>query len=215
MEFSTIVQLLTVIGVVAAATKVIRELSFMDKSRLAEEYRIAKEVLKDIEQNPDLPPLVKERGYLAIAGTSKINPEDVVYLISLVNPAKSLKDYVRSRKYVELDVERHRIDFRPKYRRRFSRIWRKIWGFTMYIVGSAIAMSPLLLIKPMGLEPKFALWLVITLPVAGFLGVSSLIECLKIIQGEKLVRSQEQHTRRILVAQEPKKPSIARRKSTS
>ncbi|MBX9409934.1 hypothetical protein K5E40_30285 [Pseudomonas baetica] len=215
MEFATIVQLLTVIGVVAAATKVIRELSFMGKSRLAEEYRVAKEVLKDIEQNPDLPPLVKERGYLAIAGTSAINPADVAYLISLVNPARSLRDYVLSRKYVELDVERHRIDFRPKYRKRFSRIWRKAWSFTLYIVWSAVAMSPLLLIKPMGLEPKFAFWLGITLPVAGFFGVSSLIDSLKIIKGEKLVQSQEQHTRRILVAQQPKKPSIKRPESTS
>lgn len=215
MEFATIVQLLTVIGVVAAATKVIRELSFMDKSRLAEEYRVAKEVLKDIEQNPDLPPLVKERGYLAIAGTSAINPADVVYLISLVNPARSLRDYVLSRKYVELDVERHRIDFRPKYRKRFSRIWRKVWCFTLYVVWCAIAMSPLLLIQPMGLEPKFAFWMGITLPVAGFFGVSSLIDCLKIIKGEKLVESQEQHTRRILVAQEPKKPSLSRHGSTS
>ncbi|KHA71519.1 hypothetical protein NZ35_20320 [Pseudomonas chlororaphis] len=215
MEFATIVQLLTVIGVVAAATKVIRELSFMGKSRLAEEYRVAKEVLKDIEQNPDLPLLVRERGYLAIAGTSTINPADVAYLISLVNPARNLRDYVLSRKYVELDVERHRIDFRPKYRKRFSRIWRKAWSFTLYVVWCAIAMSPLLLIQPMGLEPKFAFWMGVTVPVAGFFGVSSLLECLKIIKGEKLVQSQEQHTRRILVAQTPKKPSITRHESTS
>jgi hypothetical protein len=215
MDFATIVQLLTVIGVIAAATKVIRELSFMGKSRLAEEYRIAKEVLKDIEQNPDLPLLVKERGYLAIAGTTAINPADVAYLISLISPATSLRDYVLSRKYVELDVERHRIDFRPKYRRRFSRIWRKAWSFTLYIVGCAIAMSPLLLIQPMGLEPKFAFWLGVTLPVAGSLGVSSLIDCLKIIKGEKLVKSQEQHSRRILVAPTPKKPSITRYESSS
>jgi len=215
MELATIVQLLTVIGVVAAATKVIRELSFMDKSRLAEEYRVAREVLKDIEQNPDLPLLVKERGYLAIAGTSAINPADVVYLISLVNPARSLRDYVHSRKYVELDVKRHRIDFRPRYRRRFSRIWRKAWSFTLYVVWCAIAMSPLLLIQPMGLEPKFAFWMGITVPVAGFFGVTSLIDCLKIIKGEKLVQSQEQHTRKILVTHEPKKSSIARPESTS
>ncbi len=215
MEFATVVQLLTVIGVVAAATKVIRELSFMGKSRLAEEYRVAKEVMKDIEQNPDLPPLVKERGYLAIAGTTSINPADVAYLVSLVNPARSLRDYVLSRTYVELDAQTHRIDFRPKYRKRFSRIWRKAWSFTLYIFWCVIAMSPLLLIQPMGLEPKFAFWLGITLPVAGFLGVSSLIDMLKISKGEKLVQSQEPHTRRIFVVQEPKKPSIARHKNPS
>ncbi|MCU7251684.1 hypothetical protein [Pseudomonas koreensis] len=215
MEFATIVQLLTVMGIVAAATKVIRELLFMGKSRLTEEYRVARDVLKDMEQNPNQHPLVVERGYFAIAGTSAINPADVAYLISLVDPAKSLKDYVLSRQYVELDARRHRIDFRPKYKSSFSRIWRKTWYGTMYVVWWLIAMAPLLLIQPLSLEPKFALWMGITLPVAGFFGVSSLIDCLKISRSEKLVKSQEQHTPRILVSRESKKSTITPTKNPS
>jgi hypothetical protein len=209
MDFATIVQLLTVIGVVAAATKVVRELSFMGKSRLAEEYRVAKEVLKDIQDNPDLHPLVAERGYFAIAGTSAINPADVEYLISIVNPATSLKDYVRSRKYVELDERRRRIDFRPKYKRKFSRLWRKAWYLMMYIVWCVVAMGPLLLIQPMKLEPKFAFWAFITLPGAGLLAISALIDCLKISKSETLVKCQEPHTPRILAAHAAKGTAIA------
>ncbi|MGE1176815.1 hypothetical protein [Pseudomonas sp. BW7P1] len=215
MEFTTIVQLLTAMGIVAAATKVIRELLFMGKSRLIEEYRVAREVLKDMEHNPGQHPLVVERGYFAIAGTSAINPADVAYLISLVDPAKSLKAYVLSRQYVELDVRRHRIDFRPKYKSVFSRVWRKGWYGTMYVVWFVVAMAPLLLIQPMGLEPRFAFWTGVTIPVAGFFGVSSLIDCLKILRSEKLVKSQEQHTPRILFGQELKKTSIAPGKSSS
>jgi hypothetical protein len=207
MDIETIIKLITAIIAILGATKIIYEFSAGSKLRLREEYRFAKEFLKDVDQEPKLHHLAIERGYYAIAGTSAIKASEIFHLISLASPDKSLKDYVLSRKYVELNERNHKIEFRKKYKNRWSRNWRKGLCLTVYFLGSFLAISPFMLTQPFNLEPKFMLSAFATIPCFGFFAFDSLRGFIKIMRGEALVKEQEKYTPLIIVKNEAKKQS--------
>jgi hypothetical protein len=207
MDVALVIKVILALAAMAGVAKIIYEFSAGGKLRLKDEYRFAKEFLNELSSNEKLHHLAIERGYYALAGTSSIKVSEIKYLISLTSPDRRLKDYVLSRKYVELKQRSNRIDFRDKYKSGFSRVWRKIVFVSVYFVGSCLAFSPLLLIKPFGLEPKFMLLILVTLPCFGFFAVDSMRGFVKIVRGEALVKEQEEHAPLIYVKTEHKKPS--------
>lgn len=204
MEIENIVKIIMAIGAMIGVTKIIYELSSSSKLKLREEYRFAKEFLADLDEETPPHHLAVERGYYALAGTSSIQVSDIKYLISLSNPDKSLKDYALSRKYVELNKKLHKIDFRLKYQRNFSRVWRKSFYILIYVLASLLAMSPLLLAAPFNLGPKFMLLALVTIPGCGFFAFDALRSCMKIMRGEALVKEQEKHVPLIIVKNDKK-----------
>jgi len=204
MEIENIVKIIMAIGAMIGVAKIIYELSSSSKLKLREEYKFAKEFLADLDEETPLHHLAVERGYYALAGTSSIQVSDIKYLISLSNPDKSLKDYALSRKYVELNKKFHKIDFRSKYQRKFSRIWRKSFYVLIYVLASLLAMSPLLLAAPFNLGPKFMLLALVTIPGCGFFAFDALRGCMKIMRGEALVKEQEKHVPLIIVKNDKK-----------
>ncbi|WLG83691.1 hypothetical protein PSH97_21700 [Pseudomonas cucumis] len=204
MEIGNIVKIIMAIGAMIGVAKIIYELSSSSKLKLREEYKFAKEFLADLDEETPLHHLAVERGYYALAGTSSIQVSDIKYLISLSNPDKSLKDYALSRKYVELNKKLHKIDFRSKYQRKFSRVWRKSFYVLIYVMASLLAMSPLLLAAPFNLGPKFMLLALVTIPGCGFFAFDALRSCMKIMRGEALVKGQEKHVPLIIVKNEKK-----------
>jgi hypothetical protein len=205
MDVELVIKTIAALAAIAGVAKIIFEFSVGGKLRLREEYRFAKEFLNELESNSKLHHLAVERGYYAIAGTSAIKVPEIKYLISLTNADGRLKDYVLSRRYVELKEKTNRIDFRDKYKKRWSRVWRKAVYLSVYFIGSFLALSPLLLVKPLGLEPKYMLMVFFTLPCFGFFAVDSLRGFVKVARGEALVKEQEEHAPLIFVNKDHKK----------
>jgi hypothetical protein len=63
----------------------------------------------------------------------------------------------------------------------------------------------LLLVKPLGLEPRYMFTVLITLPCFGFFAVDALRVFVKIVRGEALVKEQREHAPLIIVKDEHKK----------
>lgn len=209
VEIETIFKLVTATLGIFGVARIIYEFSTGSKNKLREEYRFAKEFLRDIAQEPKLHPLAIEKGYYAIAGTTSIKSKEIEYILSLENPDTCLKDYVLSRQYLE-HISKNgnfKVEFSQKYKSDFSRNWRKTVHVLIYFFGSLIALSPFLLFKPLGLNiNQFMGLTVITIPVFGFFAFDSLKSFIKIKRGEKLVISQSKHTKLIIVKNQPVKP---------
>ncbi|RMP68472.1 hypothetical protein [Pseudomonas syringae group genomosp. 3] len=205
MELRYIIQLIVAIGTMAGVAKVVYELSIGGKLRLREEYRFAKEFLKDLEVTPKLHHLAEERGYYALAGTSSMEISEIKYLVSLTGADRRLKDYVLARKYVVLNERRNKIDFREKYKVSWSRTWRKYFYVLSYIIGCLLSFSPLLVIQPLGISPKYILLIFLTLPCFGFFAVDFMRSFVKISRGEVLIIEQQEHIPRIHIEKERKK----------
>lgn len=205
MDLGYIIKIIVALGTMAGVAKVVYELSIGGKLRLREEYRFAKEFLKDLETTPKLHHLAEERGYYALAGTSSMKVSEIKYLVSLTDADRRLKDYVLARKYVMLNESTNKISFREKYRSVWSRTWRKIIHIVTYMIGSFLSFSPLLVIQPFGLPPKYMLLVFITLPCFGFFAVDFMRSFVKISRGEALVREQQEHAPRIYVEKEHRK----------
>lgn len=211
MEIETIFKLVTAALGIFGVARIIYDFSTGSKNKLREEYRFAKEFLRDLSQEPRLHPLAIEKGYYAIAGTTSIKSKEIEYVLSLENPDTCLKDYALSRQYLEhIDKNGNfKIEFSKKYRSHFSRNWRKTVHVLVYFFGAFIALSPFLLFKPLDLNIKQFIGLtVITMPVFGLFAIDSLRSFIKIKRGEKLVNSQNTHTKLILVKNQSVQPNV-------
>lgn len=202
VEIETILKLATAIVGMISAAKIIFELSSGSKLKLREEYRFAKEFLKDLSQEPKLHPLAIEKGYYAIAGTSAIKSKEIEYILSLENPDRCLKDYVLSRGYLE-HISLHentKIDFKARYKEKWPRTWRKGVQITLYFIFGTTAVLPLLIHKQLDFQIKQAIiFSIITIPTFGLIAFESLRSFIKICRAEALVKSQSKHSKLILI----------------
>lgn len=202
MDIETTVKLITVIFGIIGAAKIIFDLSSGSKAKLRDEYRFAKEFLKDLAQEPKLHPMAIEKGYYAIAGTTAIKSREIEYILSLENPDKCLKDYTLSRKYLEHlgSNENTKVDFADKYKKSWARTWRKGIHLSVYFIAALAAMSPFLLQQLLNAETKQVLvFSAITIPTFGFFAFDSLRSFIKIYRAEALVKNQNKHTKLIVV----------------
>ena len=197
MDVENAIKIIAALVAMAGAAKIVYELSIGGKLRLREEYRFAKEFLRDLETVPKLHHLAEERGYYALVGTSSLNISEIKYLISLTGADRRLKDYVLARKYLILNEGANKVNFRGKYESRWSRVWRKATHISAYMVGSLLSFSPLLITQPLGLPPKYMLLVFVTLPCFGFFAVDFMRSFVKISRGEALVKEQREHAPKI------------------
>lgn len=102
MNFETIIKIIGLIAAIIGAAKIIYEITTGRKSHLREDYKFAKEFLEDLKNNPNLHPFAVEKGYHAIAGSEIIDSEEISYILLLKNPGKSLRDYILSKKYLQI-----------------------------------------------------------------------------------------------------------------
>jgi hypothetical protein len=196
MENETIFKIIGAIVAVIGAGKVINDITIADKSRLREDYKFAKEFLEEIDSNPNLHPLVVERGYHAIAGTKSLGSGEISYLLSLKNPGQCLYDYKLARKYLQTintDDGNLRIEFAKKHDRPQCRKVKKGFYLCIYLFFALIAFSPLFL------PSKYVLTIFITLPGFGYYAYLSLTSYIKIYRGEQLIDNQKSHTQRIFL----------------
>lgn len=168
-------------------------------SRARDEYRFAKEFLRDIEG--DLHPFLKDKGYKAISGNDRITPEEASYLIELKDPVRALKDFSLGMDYVELSKEspRHFISFKKKYARPWSRRWRKGLFVFLYIILAMGTLSPLMLSKAFGNFYTALTYFCLFVVFLGMPAIAFLKWAVRIYRAEQLEKNQSRH-RELIVA---------------
>ncbi|MBV4507521.1 hypothetical protein HU751_022055 [Pseudomonas sp. BW13M1] len=175
--------------------KIVRDLATSNKSRLKEDYRFAREFLKDLDDK-NLHNLAKDRGLYAIAGTDSMNIADITYLLQLSNADRCIKDYTLAYRFVEYDDKRDRISFRKKYQIPSSRRWRKLLYMGGYVFFAMLAILPFWLTS---FTIKLLPLAIFTLPSFGLLAAESARNFIKLKRGEALVSEQSKHTELIAI----------------
>ena len=173
--------------------KLFLELSTMRRGRMREEYKFAKEFLEAVDADPQMHPLLKTKGYRAIAGDDTLAPAEIEYLISLEDPDQTLRDYVRGRNYLAHDPKLidKQIAFRPKYAGRFARRWRLVAYFTFYAIFAFAAFAPLWFGKFWFQSVSQMLTVsAFSAAIFGFLSWQSLSAAVRIDRASKLVERQ-------------------------
>lgn len=209
MDIETLGKFIAAAVAIFGVGRALYEIISGNKPKLRDEYKFARDFFEDLASKKTLHPFAIEKGYQAIAGTTAIKSDEVAYILTLENPARCLRDFVLSRKYIEHlnttgDLQ---ITFAKKYKSGWSRNWRKFVYMTAYVLFAYGTLSPLVHAEQLGLQPKSLLTLLaFTLPLFGFIAWNSIRSFARIYRGEKLIENQQKHTKRIVL------PSLTERK---
>lgn len=202
MDYDIAIKLgLLLVGMVAAA-KGLFDLSIGKKSKLREEYKFAKDFLKDVDTLSKMHPYLKDKGYQAIAGDEEITAEEVEYLLSLRNPEQAVKDYVMGKIYLEhLSVlEDLQVSFKKKYKTKWSRLWRMCFYFACYITCVLAATAPWIFSSFLHLNLNQLIFtFLVTAVIFGPYAWLSFRSAQKISKASRLVRRQFKRSERFLV----------------
>ena len=179
-----------------ATMKIVYEWLYGRYGRLREEYKFARDFFKDLKDDPDLHPFLKQKGYQAIAGDTKLSASEIEYLLELHDSARALKDYVLGRPYLRhfTTAANQRVAFEPRYETAWSRNWRSLMYFLLYMTFFVGAFSPMFIpsVEAASLLDKtlyFAFTLLLFLPAA-FLALRAVT---RIARAEVLVKNQQKH----------------------
>jgi hypothetical protein len=71
------------------------------KTTLRDEYRFAKEFMNDLKSDKLITTYLKDKGYEALIGITSLTTREIEFLLSLPEPARSLREFVSGRKYLE------------------------------------------------------------------------------------------------------------------
>ena len=178
---------------VVGGGKIIYDIYSGRTGRAREEYRFAKEFLKDAEG--DLHPFLRDKGFKALSGNNLITPEEASYLVDLKDPVRALKDFSLGRDYLELsrDTPRHFISFKKKYSSAWSRQWRKTVFTILYFILAMTALSPLIFSRAFGgVYPALSYFMLFGI-IFGMPSVMFLRSAVRIHRAEKLEKNQARH----------------------
>ncbi|MEB5967313.1 hypothetical protein [Comamonas testosteroni] len=144
--FAAVGALVAAVGVLVASAKVFVDLRHQSRSKFVERCRFSKEFLSEYRSGAPMHPFVKQQGFFAIAGTDKLNVQDVEHLLRLRNSEKAIKSFVAGSRYLrlmELEGEK-RIGFKRWIGRPWLRSTFIYAGVALYFVLWLVAWSPLL-----------------------------------------------------------------------
>ncbi|WP_339511924.1 hypothetical protein [Pseudomonas sp. RL_15y_Pfl2_60] len=191
MTLDLFYKLSTIIIPLATAWVAFKNLSFTSSSKQKDEYRFAKDFIEDITRTPNQHPLVIDRGFRAIAGSTKLSANEAAYIINQKDsPERALQNYIFSHEYLKFyeNEQSSKIDYRPCYQNKYKRMGLKVLHWITYIVFSYFALSPLLLIPISKMDfEKITLPLIFTLTVGGSFAVYSLLSLVKLSLAKKLI----------------------------
>lgn len=144
MELQTILSIASTLAGLIGFWKIRHELINGRRSNLREEYRFSREFLAEVERKADMHPFIKQKGYQAIAGDTRLAAAEFEYLISLAEPAYALRLYVMGRTYLEHNTTavNRRITFKRRYRTLVSRLLEKSKYFALYVAFYGIGALP-------------------------------------------------------------------------
>ncbi|MXN77882.1 hypothetical protein GR157_24440 [Burkholderia sp. 4701] len=202
MDIDIILKLGTfAIGAIGAG-KILYEASVVRRGRMREEYKFAREFLKDRKEDGEMHPFLREKGYRAVAGDERLTADEIEYLLSLKGADRALKDYSLGRSYLEHlpNIGNLQIQFKKKYKKVWPRRWRKWTYFALYVVLAFLMFAPFLLSKYFSKQPGEMLaatgFCIIVFGPYAWMALSSAV---RILRAEKLVEHQDKHTQTIFI----------------
>lgn len=171
------------------------------KGRLRDEYKFAKYFLKDLEENRQMHPFVKQKGFQAIAGDSRLSASEIEYLLTLHDSARALRDYVLGRPYLQhyATAQANQVAFQKKYQLKWPRLWRKLCYLGLYFLFFTGAFAPLFLPAFKSLQASQSLVLfAFTFSLLAPPGFLALRAGVRINRAEHLVANQHKHAEEIV-----------------
>lgn len=203
MDVETILKIIGTLLGSFTIWKFLYEIKSWKKSHYRDEYTFSREFLNDVEStHVKLHPYSLEKGCQAIAGTEKVNADEVQYILSLKDPLQCLEDYILSQKLMEkIDTEGDlKVKFRKRYSYRFYRRLLKFQYTLFYFILSFLSLSPFIAQGRLGTSySEMFIQLAFTLPFFGLYAWGSLNALRRITRGEHLVLNQTQHTKRVIL----------------
>ncbi len=181
--------------VFAAFTAILAYLKFTDSSRssLREQYKFAKEVMKDLKEEQDIHPFLKEKGLQAIAGSKDIAAEEIDYILSLRSPSSRLTEFMKAQKLLTLfgNEGYRKFCFKGRYNKKTYRFVLKIFYGCIYFLSVFAAFYPIVFANSLNIEPfKLALTILIVFIIFVFYAIVAANAFLKITLAENLVSKQ-------------------------
>ncbi|WP_447916317.1 hypothetical protein [Delftia acidovorans] len=167
------------------------------QNRLRDEYKFAKEFFSELVDGKGMHEFQKAKGYQALAGVRWISAAEGDYLLSLKDSPKALERYVLGIECLEFKAKTcvSRIRLKPRFRRRYSRMWRKWFYAGSYCGLALLAVLPLFFGSQLIKHPSQ--WLIATVlclvvfgPPAGL----ALRALAKITAAERVVHGQRRTT---------------------
>jgi hypothetical protein len=203
MDFDIVIKIATLLGGAVATWRVVVELLRGRHGHLREEYKFARDFLKEVNENPKMHPFLKQKGYQAIAGDTRLSAGEIEYLLTLHDSARSLKDYVLGKPYLEhlATAAGSQIVFQRKFESRWPRLLRKALFFVLYLMCYFAGFAPITFplfktMPPAQALITFAFTAALFFP-AGFLALRAGV---RVARAETLVKNQPKHVQGILVA---------------
>lgn len=182
--------------VITTATKLVIDSLNGRASKMRDEYKFSKEFLEAVEKKDDIQPIhpfAVEKGYQALAGSTKVKADEVHYILGLKDASVRLREFVEGYEYVQLtdSSDGKKISFRPKYGARHKLKLRRLVYFGLYFSIFFAALSPFAFKEELHLTlPMVGLALLITVPTLVPFAIHFLIMQFNIASAQKLVDSQ-------------------------
>lgn len=204
MDFDLVIKLATLLGGAVATWRVVVELLRGKHGHLREEYKFARDFINDVNENPKMHPFLRQKGYQAIAGDTRLSAGEIEYLLTFHDSARSLKDYVLGKPYLEhfATAAGSQVVFKRKFEARWVRFSIKVLFFVLYLFCYFAGFSPVALhaFKAMSAAQAlvtFVFTAVLFFPPA-FLALRAGV---RVTRAEVLVKNQQKHSQGIDVAQ--------------
>ncbi len=203
LVFKVVGVLTAVVAAGFGAFKTYMDFSQVQRGRLRDEYKFAKDFFLDAKDEGGMHPFLKEKGLQAIAGTTSINPVEIQYLLTLKGAPQAIKNYVFGRKYLQ-HLEgwgNLQVAYKDKYSSKRYRTalkgWYLFWyGLFVFAAGSPYVFSGYIP-GGAGMSPGLLLLTVVFFSPYAFLALRAGV---RISHAEHLVEHQEAHTQAIIVA---------------
>lgn len=143
--FELLLKIVSFLSLAGGIAKLLYDFYTASVNQMREDYRFGREFLADIDARRPMHPFLREKGFHALAGSSRLDAEEVAYLIALPQAGRAIRDYTLGQPYLEItgSGKARRIGFRPRYRQPWAQRLR-LWGYTvLYLLLFGLALSPL------------------------------------------------------------------------
>lgn len=196
MDQEGLYKLFGLVSVIVTSGLAIWNTTLGRRKNFKEDYAFARDFFAELKD--EMHPLVRERGFQALAGTASVSASEIECLLALDSTGSSIGAYLLGRHYLAhvKMTDSNRFQFKTKYRTKAARISRKFAYFLMYLFFSFAALNPFFLplfsdkIQTKNLLFDTAGWLITFGPFAFF----AMREAVKISSAEGVVARQRLQT---------------------
>lgn len=193
MELESWLKIILVVLGVVGATITCLNFSMFSRESLREQYKFAREVMKDFKEEPNMHPFLKEKALQAVVGNKSISKEEVEYILSLKDSSVRLNEFSKAKHLIERfnGVSLSSFSFRGRFKFKWYRRFLKSFYLVVYFSFAFAAFSPVVLSGFLKVDSA-TLWplSIFTFFVFGFYAFVAANAFVKLRFGESLVSNQ-------------------------